>query len=94
MCVCVSVCRGVYYCMLMRVLLSSFLSSYHQVAVGKPGLIDGSMIKPGAAVIDVGINQLEDGSVVGDVDFEDAQAVAGWITPVPGGVGTVTTAVR
>ena len=102
MCVCVSVCRGVYYCMLMRVLLSSFLSPflssflsfYHQVAVGKPGLIDGSMIKPGAAVIDVGINQLEDGSVVGDVDFEDAQAVAGWITPVPGGVGTVTTAVR
>ena len=62
--------------------------------MGKPGLIDGSMIKPGAAVIDVGINQLEDGSVVGDVDFEDAQAVAGWITPVPGGVGTVTTAVR
>ena len=62
--------------------------------MGKPGLIDGSMIKPGAAVIDVGINQLEDGRVVGDVDFEDTQAVAGWITPVPGGVGTVTTAVR
>ena len=64
------------------------------VAVGKPGLIDGSMIKPGAAVIDVGINQLENGTVVGDVDFKDTHAVAGWITPVPGGVGTVTTAVR
>ena len=63
------------------------------VAVGKVGLVDGSMIKPGAAVVDVGINQLEDGRVVGDVDFENVLPNAGWITPVPGGVGTLTTAV-
>jgi methylenetetrahydrofolate dehydrogenase (NADP+)/methenyltetrahydrofolate cyclohydrolase len=68
------------------------------VAVGKPGLITGDMIQPGAAVIDIGINQVEvtgeDGSVrtrtVGDVDYESAREVAGWITPVPGGVGPVT----
>ena len=67
------------------------------VAAGKPGLITGNMIKPGAAVIDIGINQieLEDGStkVVGDADFESAREVAGWITPVPGGVGPVTVAI-
>ena len=55
------------------------------------------MIKPGAAVIDIGINQIEeeDGStrVVGDCDYESCQRVAGWITPVPGGVGPVTVAV-
>lgn len=62
------------------------------VAVGIPGLITGDMIKPGAVVIDVGINQVGD-KVVGDVDFDSAINVAGWITPVPGGVGTVTTAV-
>jgi len=61
------------------------------VAVGKAGLITGEMIKPGAAVIDVGINQLGD-KVVGDVDFDSCVDLAGWITPVPGGVGTVTTA--
>lgn len=64
------------------------------VAVGKPNLITGAMIKPGAAVIDIGINQvtLEDGStkIVGDVDYESCAEVAGWITPVPGGVGPVT----
>ena len=48
------------------------------------------MIKPGAAVIDVGINRLEDGTLAGDVDFEEAEKVAGWITPVPGGVGPMT----
>ncbi|MBN2387971.1 MAG: bifunctional 5,10-methylenetetrahydrofolate dehydrogenase/5,10-methenyltetrahydrofolate cyclohydrolase [Anaerolineales bacterium] len=70
------------------------------VAVGKPGLITGDMIKPGAAVIDIGINQVEvsgphgkvETRVVGDVDFESACRVAGWITPVPGGVGPVTVA--
>ena len=50
------------------------------------------MIKPGAAVIDVGINRLEDGTLAGDVDFDEAEKVAGWITPVPGGVGPMTIA--
>jgi methylenetetrahydrofolate dehydrogenase (NADP+)/methenyltetrahydrofolate cyclohydrolase len=67
------------------------------VAVGKAGLITGNMVKPGAAVIDIGINQvtLPDGSakVVGDVDYESVLPVCGWITPVPGGVGPVTVAV-
>ena len=65
------------------------------VAVGKPRLITGDMIKPGAAVIDIGINveTSEDGErVVGDVDYDTACDVAGWITPVPGGVGPVTVA--
>ncbi len=60
------------------------------VATGKPHMITGDMIKPGAAVIDVGINRLPDGKLVGDVDFESAKKVAGWITPVPGGVGPMT----
>jgi len=70
------------------------------VAVGKPGLITADMVKPGAAVIDIGINHVEvlqpDGSkimkVVGDVDFDAVHEVAGWITPVPGGVGPMTVA--
>lgn len=60
------------------------------VATGKPKMITGNMIKPGAAVIDVGINRLPDGKLCGDVDFESARKVAGWITPVPGGVGPMT----
>ncbi len=60
------------------------------VAVGKPHLIQGDWIKPGAIVIDVGINRLENGSIVGDVDFENAKERASWITPVPGGVGPMT----
>jgi len=59
-------------------------------AVGKPKMITGDMIKPGAAVIDVGINRLPDGTLCGDVDFAAAKEVAGWITPVPGGVGPMT----
>jgi methylenetetrahydrofolate dehydrogenase (NADP+)/methenyltetrahydrofolate cyclohydrolase len=59
------------------------------VAVGRPNFITGDMIKPGAVVIDVGINRLDQG-LVGDVDFESAKAVAGSITPVPGGVGPMT----
>ena len=62
------------------------------VAVGKPGLVTADMIKPGGAVIDVGINRLSDGSLVGDVDFAGARERAGWITPVPGGVGPMTVA--
>lgn len=62
------------------------------VAVGKPGLIDGSMIKPGAVVIDVGINRVPGGKLVGDVDFASATRVASRITPVPGGVGPMTVA--
>ena len=61
-------------------------------AVGRPGMITGDMIKPGAAVIDVGINRLDNGKLMGDVDFESAEPVAGAITPVPGGVGPMTIA--
>jgi len=62
------------------------------VAVGKPGFIPGDWIKPGAIVIDVGINRLEDGRLVGDVEFDVAKEHAGFITPVPGGVGPMTVA--
>lgn len=62
------------------------------VATGKPGMIDGSMVKPGAVVIDVGINRGADGKLCGDVDFASASQVAGAITPVPGGVGPMTIA--
>jgi methylenetetrahydrofolate dehydrogenase (NADP+) / methenyltetrahydrofolate cyclohydrolase len=62
------------------------------VAAGKPGLVQGDWIKPGAVVIDVGINRLSDGSLRGDVDFAGASARASWITPVPGGVGPMTVA--
>ncbi|MAF08542.1 MAG: bifunctional 5,10-methylene-tetrahydrofolate dehydrogenase/5,10-methylene-tetrahydrofolate cyclohydrolase [Acidiferrobacteraceae bacterium] len=67
------------------------------IAVGKPGLLKGEMLKPGAVVVDIGINQIEseDGNsrVVGDCDYDACREVAGWITPVPGGVGPVTVAV-
>ena len=59
-------------------------------AAGKQGLIQGEWIKEGAIVIDVGIHRLEDGSLTGDVDFDSASKRAGWITPVPGGVGPMT----
>lgn len=62
------------------------------VAVGKPGFIPGEWIKEDAIVIDVGINRLEDGKVVGDVNYADAAAKASFITPVPGGVGPMTVA--
>lgn len=59
-------------------------------AIGKAKMITGDMIKPGAVVIDVGINRLPDGKLCGDVDFESAKEVAAFITPVPGGVGPMT----
>ena len=59
-------------------------------AVGRPEMITGDMIKEGAIVIDVGINRLPDGRLVGDVHFDSAKEVASWITPVPGGVGPMT----
>lgn len=62
------------------------------VAVGKPGLIPGEWIKPGAVVIDFGMNRLADGRLVGDIDFEGAMHRASWVTPVPGGVGPMTVA--
>ena len=62
------------------------------VAVGRPRLIPGEWVKPGAVVIDVGINRLDDGRLVGDVGFEAASRRASWITPVPGGVGPMTVA--
>jgi methylenetetrahydrofolate dehydrogenase (NADP+)/methenyltetrahydrofolate cyclohydrolase len=61
-------------------------------AIGKPRFITPDMVKPGAAVIDVGINRLADGKLAGDVDFAGVREVAGWITPVPGGVGPMTVA--
>nr|WP_147125707.1 bifunctional 5,10-methylenetetrahydrofolate dehydrogenase/5,10-methenyltetrahydrofolate cyclohydrolase [Shimia ponticola] len=62
------------------------------VAVGKAHLVGADMIKPGAAVIDIGINQTEDG-IVGDVETDAVKEIAGWVTPVPGGVGPVTVAI-
>jgi methylenetetrahydrofolate dehydrogenase (NADP+)/methenyltetrahydrofolate cyclohydrolase len=61
-------------------------------AVGKEGFIPGEWVRPGAAVFDVGINRTESGKLVGDVEFESAAARAGWITPVPGGLGPMTIA--
>jgi methylenetetrahydrofolate dehydrogenase (NADP+)/methenyltetrahydrofolate cyclohydrolase len=61
-------------------------------AVGRPEMVRGAWIAPGATVIDVGINRLADGRLVGDVAFAEAAAVAGAITPVPGGVGPMTIA--
>ncbi len=62
------------------------------VAVGKPGIVRGEWVKPGAVVIDVGINRLPNGKLVGDVEFESARRNAAFITPVPGGVGPMTVA--
>jgi len=62
------------------------------VAVGKPGIVRGEWIQPGATVIDVGMNRLPDGTLCGDVEFDAAAERAGWITPVPGGVGPMTVA--
>ncbi|GAA0290172.1 bifunctional methylenetetrahydrofolate dehydrogenase/methenyltetrahydrofolate cyclohydrolase FolD [Psychrosphaera haliotis] len=62
------------------------------VAVGKPEFIPGDWVKPGAIVIDVGINRLADGRLVGDIQFDEAFQRASWITPVPGGVGPMTVA--
>jgi len=61
------------------------------VAVGVAGMITADMVKPGAVVVDVGINEMADGSISGDVDFASVMPIAGAITPVPGGVGSVTT---
>ncbi len=62
------------------------------VAVGRPGIVPGEWIKPGAVVVDVGINRMPDGTLCGDVGFEAARQRASWITPVPGGVGPMTVA--
>lgn len=61
-------------------------------SVGKPGLVRGEWLSPGAIVIDVGINRLEDGTLTGDVNFDEAREQASWLTPVPGGVGPMTVA--
>jgi methylenetetrahydrofolate dehydrogenase (NADP+)/methenyltetrahydrofolate cyclohydrolase len=61
-------------------------------AIGRAKLVGAEMVKPGACVVDVGVNRLADGSLAGDVDFEAVKSVAGWITPVPGGVGPMTIA--
>ena len=74
--------------------LANFVSQADIViaAAGKPGLVKGEWIKPGATVIDVGINRMEDGTLKGDVEFEAAAERAAYITPVPGGVGPMTIA--
>ena len=61
-------------------------------AIGRAKLVGAAMVKPGACVVDVGVNRLADGSLAGDVDFEAVKDIAGWITPVPGGVGPMTIA--
>lgn len=61
-------------------------------AVGRPEMVKGAWIKPGAMVVDIGINRLDDGRLVGDVEFAAAKEHAGWISPVPGGVGPMTVA--
>lgn len=61
-------------------------------AIGKPGIVKSEWITPGTVVVDVGINRLPNGKIVGDIDFETASQRAGWITPVPGGVGPMTRA--
>jgi methylenetetrahydrofolate dehydrogenase (NADP+)/methenyltetrahydrofolate cyclohydrolase len=61
-------------------------------AIGKPKFVKEDMVKDGAVVIDVGINRLDDGTIVGDVDFENVEKKASYITPVPGGVGPMTIA--
>ena len=61
-------------------------------AVGKPHMVRGDWIKPGAIVLDVGMNRLADGKLTGDVEFDAARTRASWITPVPGGVGPMTVA--
>ena len=61
-------------------------------AVGKARMVQGDWIRPGAIVIDVGMNRLPDGKLTGDVDFDAAREQASWITPVPGGVGPMTVA--
>jgi methylenetetrahydrofolate dehydrogenase (NADP+)/methenyltetrahydrofolate cyclohydrolase len=61
-------------------------------AIGRAKLVTADMVKPGACVVDVGINRMPDGKLAGDVDFDAVREVAGWITPVPGGVGPMTIA--
>ena len=61
-------------------------------AIGRAKLVGPAMVKPGACVVDVGVNRISDGTLAGDVDFEPVRQVAGWITPVPGGVGPMTIA--
>ena len=82
----VSICNIYTYYLTQYTVLADILI----VAAGVPGLIKKEMVKPGAVVIDVGINRLEDGRLVGDVDFEGVKEVASYITPVPGGVGPMT----
>ena len=74
--------------------LASFVGSAEilVVSIGKAGFVPGAWVKPGAVVIDVGINRLPDGRLVGDVQFDEAAKRAGHITPVPGGVGPMTIA--
>ena len=82
----VTVCHAKTHNLAQHTILADILI----VAAGQPGLIVPQMVKEGAVVIDVGINRLEDGRIVGDVDFHGVMEKASWITPVPGGVGPMT----
>jgi len=84
----VTICHSRTHCLAEHTRRADILVA----AVGRTRLITGEMVKPGAAVIDVGINRLPDGKLAGDVDFQSARDVAGWITPVPGDVGPMTIA--
>lgn len=82
----VSICTSKTHNLSQYTLLADILV----VATGKPRLVSGPMVKAGAVVIDVGINRLADGKLVGDVDFDSVSQRAAWVTPVPGGVGPMT----
>jgi methylenetetrahydrofolate dehydrogenase (NADP+)/methenyltetrahydrofolate cyclohydrolase len=82
----VTICHAKTYDLAQHTIMADILI----VAAGKPGLIVPQMVKQGAIVIDVGINRLPDGRIVGDVDFEGVKEKASWISPVPGGVGPMT----
>ena len=71
---------------------SRLVADFVVAAVGRPEMVKGDWLKDGAVVIDVGINRLDDGRLVGDVGFDAAAQRASWITPVPGGVGPMTVA--
>lgn len=91
----INACCTVTVCSITTVDLPSIVRQADIIvaATGVPQMVKGDWIKPGAIVIDVGINRLPDGKLVGDVDFEQAKNHAGWITPVPGGVGPMTVAI-
>ena len=78
------------FCLLYLLFLYTTQIHRHIAAVGKRNVLTADMVKPGAVVLDVGMNRNDEGKLCGDVDFDGVKEVAGWITPVPGGVGPMT----